>query len=114
MIFLPWQQLQSHVREVLTGGNGHDGARRIAMQYTPENAIPYISRVDAGTIELIRSFGVEPVSSANLVARFEAVWTEEQYESHMTAADNIHNIINQAFAEIQRRIKPTKPTIQYA
>ena len=48
------------------------------MQYSPMNTIPYISRVDAGTIELIRSFGVEVVSSADLVQVFEAVWTEEQ------------------------------------
>jgi Xaa-Pro aminopeptidase len=113
MIFLPWQQLQSHVREVLTGSNGHSEAKRIAMQYTPENAIPYISRVDAGTIELIRSFGVEPVSSANLVARFEAVWTEAQYESHVKAADNIHNIIQEAFGEIARRIRAGEPTTEY-
>ena len=113
VVFLPWQQLQSHVRDAVTAGNGHSEKKRIAMQYTPENAIPYISRVDAGTIELIRSFGVEPVSSANLVARFEAVWTEEQYESHMTAADNIHNIIHQAFAEIARRIKANEPTNEY-
>jgi Xaa-Pro dipeptidase len=113
MIFLPWQQLQSHVREVLTGSNAHGGVKRIAMQYTPENAIPYISRVDAGTIELIRSFGVEPVSSANLVARFEAVWTYAQYESHMKAAGNIHNIIQEAFGEIARRIRAGEPTTEY-
>jgi Xaa-Pro aminopeptidase len=113
MIFLPWQQLQSHVREALTTRGGNGGARRIAMQYTPENAIPYISRVDAGTIELIRSFGVEPVSSADLVARFEAVWTEAQYESHIKAANNVRNIIQQAFAEIGRRIKSGEPTNEY-
>ena len=108
-IFLPWQQLQSHIKETLNAA----GARQIAMQYTQENAIPYISRVDAGTIELIRSFGVEPVSSADLVQRFEAVWTNEQLQSHLTAADNIHNIIHEAFAEIRRRIKAGEPTTEY-
>jgi Xaa-Pro aminopeptidase len=108
-IFLPWQQLQNHVRETLA----ERGAKRIAMQYTPENSIPYISRVDAGTIELIRSFGVEPVSSADLVARFEAVWTDAQLESHMKAADNIHNIIQEAFAEIARRMRTNEATTEY-
>jgi Xaa-Pro aminopeptidase len=97
------------VRETLA----ERGAGRIAMQYTPENSIPYISRVDAGTIELIRSFGVEPVSSADLVARFEAVWTDAQLESHMKAADNIHNIIQEAFAEIARRMRANEPTTEY-
>src|SRR4051812_30352400 len=52
--------------------------KRVAMQYSPNNDIPYISRVDAGTIELIRSFGVEIVTSAELVQQFEAVLTLEQ------------------------------------
>src|SRR6516162_10170527 len=71
-IYLPWQQLHSHLSNTLAG------SRRVAMQYSPLNAIPYISRVDAGTIELVRSFGVDVVSSADLVQIFEAVWTSEQ------------------------------------
>src|SRR5215831_13026697 len=58
-IYLPWQQLHSHLSNTLAG------SRRVAMQYSPLNAIPYISRVDAGTIELVRSFGVDVVSSAD-------------------------------------------------
>jgi Xaa-Pro dipeptidase len=114
MVFLPWQQLQSHVREALTSGSsGSSPAKRIAMQYTPENAIPYVSRVDAGTIELVRSFGVAPESSADLVQRFEAVWTDDQLQSHIRAADNIHNIIQEAFAEIGRRMRADEPTTEY-
>ena len=52
-VYLPWQQLHQHLREALAG------AKKVAMQYSPLNAIPYISRVDAGTVELVRSFGVE-------------------------------------------------------
>jgi Xaa-Pro aminopeptidase len=83
------------------------------MQYSPENSIPYISRVDAGTIELVRSLGAEPVTSADLVQLFEAVWTKEQYDSHVVAANNVHNIIQEAFAEVGRRIKANEPVNEY-
>src|ERR671920_2618389 len=112
LIYSSWPKLNEQVRDALktAGANGHP---RIAMQYSPENAIPYISRVDAGTIELVRSLGAEPVSSADLVQLFEAVWTEGQYRSHITAADNIHNIIQEAFAEVGRRIKADEPVTEY-
>ena len=60
-------------------------AKRIAMQYSPKNEIPYVSMVDAGTIELVRSTGVKVVSSADLVQKYEACWTPAQLESHLTA-----------------------------
>jgi Xaa-Pro aminopeptidase len=111
-IYLPWQQLHSFVRETITAGGGK-AKKRIAMQYSPDNAIPYMSRVDGGTLELIRSFGVEPVASADLVQKFEAVWTSEQLKSHNEAADKIHGIIIESFAEIARRIKSDQPTTEY-
>jgi len=83
------------------------GARalvRIAMQYSPLNAIPYISRVDAGTIELVRSLGVEVVTSADLVQRFEAVWTKDQYASHCEAAAKLRQIVDEAFAHVREEI----------
>src|ERR1700749_5319382 len=79
------------------------------MQYSPENSIPYISRVDAGTIELVRSLGAQPVTSADLVQLFEAVWTDEQYRSHVAAANNVHNIIQEAFDEVRRKIMAGEP-----
>lgn len=120
-IYLPWQQLQTFLREAVTSGplpysvKSKTGGKpnRIAMQYSPENSIPYMSRVDAGTIELIRSFGVEVVTSADLVQQFEATWTPEQLESHMQAADKIHRIITEAFGEIARRIRANVPTTEY-
>lgn len=78
--------------------------RRVAMQYSPENAIPYISRVDAGTIELVRSCGVEVVSSADLVQRCEAVWTDAQYASHCRAARGLYAIVEETFAYIAARV----------
>ncbi|MBV9958154.1 MAG: M24 family metallopeptidase, partial [Acidobacteria bacterium] len=120
VVYLPWQELQADLREALTGRRQRraveiriGSGRRIAMQYSPDNAIPYVSRVDAGTIELIRSFGVEPVTSADLVQRFEAVWTPEQLRSHNEAADKIHRIIMESFAQVARRIRAGEPTTEY-
>ena len=77
---------------------------KIAMQYSPMNAIPYIARVDAGTIELVRSFGADVVTSADLVQRFEAVWTDEQYASHRQAADALRQIVDEAFGRVRHEI----------
>src|SRR5262245_43270521 len=74
--------------------------KRVVMQYSPNNQIPYIGLVDAGTIELIRSFGKEVLSSADLVARFEAAWTDDQIRSHFIARDKIDAITAAAFQEI--------------
>jgi Xaa-Pro aminopeptidase len=92
---------------------GDQTKRRIAMQYSPNNDIPYISRVDAGTVELIRSFGVEVVTSAELVQQFEAVVTPEQKQSHVEASDKLHRVLMDAFAEIGRNIREDKPITEY-
>ena len=60
-------------------------ARKVAMQYSPRNAIPYVSLVDAGTVEMVRAHGCAVVSSADLVQQFEACWSAEQYQSHLEA-----------------------------
>ncbi len=75
-------------------------AKRVAMQYSPGCAIPYVAMVDAGTVELVRSLGVEIVSSANLVQRFEARWTAEQLESHLEAGRRIDRVRREAFEKI--------------
>jgi Xaa-Pro dipeptidase len=120
LVYNRWQQLHAHLRDALglsggakDEGNGSARRPRVAMQYSPNNNIPYISRVDAGTVELVRSFGAEPETSADLVQIFEAVWTAEQKEMHDRAADNIHLIILEAFAEIGRRIRAAEPTTEY-
>jgi Xaa-Pro aminopeptidase len=74
--------------------------RRVAMQYSPLNDIPYIGLVDAGTVELVRSVGVEVISSADLVQLFEARWTPDQLTSHLEAGKVIHRVIRDAFAMI--------------
>jgi Xaa-Pro dipeptidase len=112
LVFRGWQELHARLREVLAPA-AKESKRRVAMQYSPMNDIPYISRVDAGTIELVRSFGVEPVSSAELVQRFEAVFSPAQHEMHVEASDKMHRIIQEAFAEIARRIRADESTTEW-
>ncbi|MGC2496014.1 M24 family metallopeptidase, partial [Candidatus Binatus sp.] len=81
-----------------------EGVRRIAMDYSPGCAIPYVSRVDAGTIELVRAIGVEVVSAADLIQRFEATLTREQLESHQRAAHALRSIVDETFSEIAESI----------
>ena len=104
--FFTWQQHAQRLAEVLRG------ARRIAMQYSPGNAIPYISRVDAGTIETIRQLGVEVVSSADLVQRFEAVWTADQWQSHVRAAQVVRETVDAAFAYLRERAPVSEYQVQ--
>src|SRR5438128_9183195 len=112
LVFRGWQELHARLREVLTTST-KESKRRIAMQYSPMNDNPYSSRVDAGTIELVRSFGVEPVTRAELVQRFEAVFSPAQYQMQVEASDKMHRIIQEAFAEIARRIRADEPTTEW-
>lgn len=98
-VYLPWQQLHERLKQTLAG------IKKVAMQYSPMNAIPYVSRVDAGTIELIRSFGVEVVSSADLVQVFEAVWTDDQLQTHLYAAKHMREIVDVVAREVRRRFQ---------
>jgi Xaa-Pro aminopeptidase len=79
-------------------------AKKVAMQYSPKNSIPYISLVDAGTVELIRAQGCKVVSSADLVQEFEAAWSAEQLDSHRAAGRAIDAITQAAFLEAARRV----------
>jgi Xaa-Pro aminopeptidase len=94
-VYRSWQDLHRLLGAQLAG------LRRVAMQYSPNNDVPYVARVDAGTIELVRRCGVEVVSSADLVQRFEAVWSREQYASHTRAAQEVRAIVDAAFAHIR-------------
>jgi Xaa-Pro dipeptidase len=94
-----WQELFDSIRVIL------GPYRDIAMQYSPNNTVFTISLVDAGTIEIVRGLGKNVVSSADLVAQFEATFTEEQVQSHFAARDAIDNITAAAFQEIGRRAR---------
>ena len=97
-IYLSWQSLEEGLRHILKG------ASKIAMEYSPRNSIPYVSLVDAGMVELITSLGKEVVSSANLIQEFEACLTDEQIETHHTAAKLVRQFVLNAFDEIHSRI----------
>ena len=88
-------------------------SKKVAMQYSPKNSIPYISLVDAGTVELIRSHGCKIISSADLVQEFEAAWTPEQLESHRAAGRVVDSITREAFSEAARRILAGEAFTEY-
>ena len=92
------QQLDAGLRQLLTG------VKRVAMEYSAGNNIPYLSRVDAGTIEAVRQLGVEVASSGDLVQRFEAVWTDAVYRTHVTASEMLYRIKDNAFAFVRERM----------
>ena len=94
-----WQELFDNVKTLL---KNH---RDIAMQYSPNNLVFYVSLVDAGTIDLIRGLGKNVVSSADLIAQFEATWSAEQVKTHFSARDAIDQITTAAFHEIGRRVR---------
>lgn len=107
LIYREWSLLKSQVGAAV-GGKG----KRIVMQYSPNNDVPYISRVDAGTIEMVRSLGINIETSADLVQQFEAVWTDEQLQMHTEAATKMQKVILEAFAEIKSRITADIPTTE--
>ena len=96
--YASWQLQRDGLQNLL------QGCRKIAMQYSPECAVPYVSMVDGGTLELVRSMGVEVVTSADLVQYFEARWTEAQLASHLEAGRRVDEVRRAAFAEIGVRI----------
>jgi Xaa-Pro dipeptidase len=89
------------------------GVRRVAMEYSPQGAIPYLSRVDAGTAEMIRARGVEIVSSGDLVQRFEATWTPAQYAQHMRASDALYRIKDRAFDAVRVALQRGERITEY-
>jgi Xaa-Pro dipeptidase len=116
VIYRGWEEQHAVVANAIHGPadkRAREAKKRIAMQYSPNNDIPYISRVDAGTVELIRSFGVEIVTSAELVQQFEAVVTAEQKQSHVEASDKLHRVLMEAFAEIARNIRAGNAITEY-
>jgi len=98
-VYLRWQEFEQ--------GLGHlvSGLKRVAMEYSPDNAIPYVSRVDAGTIELVKKLGVEVVSSGDLIQVFEAAWDDEQERSHFDAAVQTNAAYTRAWRFIAEAVR---------
>ena len=101
------EQLDAGITRLLAG------LRRIAMEYSPKCAIPYLSRVDAGTAEAIRARGVDIVSSGDLVQQFEAVWTTAQLDSHRAASEALYRIKDRAFRSAAAAIRDERPLSEY-
>ena len=89
-------------------------AKNVAMQYSPKNEIPYVAMVDAGTIELVRGAGKKVVSSADLVQKYEACWSDEQLEGHLAAGRIIDRVVREAFALAARGVREGNPQTEYA
>jgi Xaa-Pro dipeptidase len=102
-IYLRWQELETGVAALV------QGAKRIAMEYVPRNANPYVSRVDAGTVELVHSFGIEVVPSGDLIQRFEACWDDEQWAMHLEAAKHTRSAYDVSFGYIAEQVRKQKP-----
>jgi Xaa-Pro dipeptidase len=103
-----WQELEAGLEAMLAGQS------KIAMQYSPRNAIMYVSMADAGTVELIRSFGKEIVSSADLVSQFEAVLTEAQIATHFEAGEKVDRVLAASWKEMGHRIRHGQGTHEFA
>ena len=91
-------QLEAGLKSLLTG------VKRVAMEYSAGNNIPYLSRVDAGTVEAIRELGIDVGSSGDLVQRFEAIWTDEAYKTHVAASEKLYRIKDKAFELVRQRL----------
>jgi Xaa-Pro dipeptidase len=106
-LYLSWRELHAGLKAML------GPAKKVAMQYSPNADVPYVSIVDGGTIELIRSFGYEIVSSAGLVQTFQALLGEEAYRTHLDAAERVQRIRDEAFALVGSELRARRTLTQY-
>jgi Xaa-Pro dipeptidase len=106
-VYSSWEELHKNLRKLLSGN------RTIAMQYSPDNNIPYIGLVDAGTVELVRKIKKKVVTSADLVQKFEASWTPEQLESHLEAGKIVDRITRAAFERAAAFVREGRPLTEF-
>jgi Xaa-Pro aminopeptidase len=101
-VYLKWQEFEAGIGALL------GGMKRVALEYSPRNANPYISRADAGLIELVRSFDVEPVSSGDLIQMFEATWDDDQWRMHREAAVHTDSAFARVWEFMARHVREGK------
>jgi Xaa-Pro dipeptidase len=106
-VYLSWRSLEQGLKELLSG------VKQVAMEYSPQCAIPYVSTVDAGTIELVRTTGIQVVSSANLIQYFEAAWDDEQLKDNLESAAHLRQIVDLTFGFIKSRITKSVAITEY-
>ena len=105
--YLAWTELHAKLKGMVAG------SKTIAMQYSPDNNIPYIGLVDAGTVELIRSFGPKIATSADLVQQFEATFGDEGLRSHTWAGERVQKIKNETFAAMDKALTSGAKVTEY-
>jgi len=106
-VYSGWEELHKGLGKLLSG------SRKIAMQYSPDNNIPYIGLVDAGTVELVRKLKKKVVTSADLVQTFEAAWTPEQLDSHLEAGKIVDRITQSAFERAAVFVRESQPITEF-
>ncbi|CUI17337.1 hypothetical protein PNK_1730 [Candidatus Protochlamydia naegleriophila] len=106
-LYKSWQELEKLLFSITVEN------AKIAMEYSPYNALPIISKVDAGTIELMRKNGAEVVSSANLLQRYTSVWSESQLQGHLAAADVLNEIVDRTWAFIELSLQKQHSIDEY-
>jgi len=102
-VFLKWQELEAGIRDLVKP------YKRVAMEYSPRNAIPYVSMVDAGTLELVKNAGVDIVSSGDLIQVFEAMWDDEQWKLHLEADRHTQSGYDVAWSLMAKGVRSGKP-----
>jgi Xaa-Pro aminopeptidase len=107
MVYLTWQELERMLEGMIAGA-------RVALEYSPLGRLPYVSRVDAGTVELVRAAGAEVVSSADLAQRFEGALSPESRRDHRRAGALLHTIMAAAFARARASARSAKPVTEMA
>lgn len=106
-IYLSWESFEEGLRKILSG------VHTVAMEYSPNNAIPNIAKVDGGTIELVRKQGVNVVSSADLAQYFEARWSDDQYRDNIEVAKTLRSIVDETFAFMRQKIQAKQRVTEY-
>ncbi|RLS80272.1 MAG: M24 family metallopeptidase, partial [Planctomycetota bacterium] len=107
-VYLKWQEFEAGVAALVAG------RKRVAMEYSPRNGNPYISRVDAGTVELVREAGAEVIPSGDLIQLFEAVWDDEQWAMHLEASLHTDSAYPAAWSFIAQEIRSRGETTEAA
>ena len=108
LVYRTWQEREGLLRDMVAG------AHTVAMEYSPRGAIPYVARVDAGTVDFIRSLGTEVVTSADLVQLTVAPWSPEQLQSHLAASAALMRAKDHAFSYIGEQLRAGKNPTDYA
>ncbi len=105
-VYSSWRSLEAHLKALV-------GGKRVAMEYSAGDAVPYLDRIPAGVLEMVRAAGADVVSSGELVTKFYASWTDGHVASHERAAERIAAIARDAIAEAGRRARQGAPATEY-